>query len=914
MGFSCDIGLVALSVIVAMAASYTALDLTGRVALAQRSIAWLWLVEGAVALGTGVWSMHFIGMLALRMPISPGFDPLLSAVSLLVAIATFGFALYLVGRKSLGTRLQFAGTVVIGAGICGIHYTGMVAMGMLPQIRYEPRLFGASLSITVVASVVALWLAAALRNQAEEKSRTWSLLLESDQKYRALLDATTDAVILVDEANVIHFANPAVTQIFGYRLEDLIGMDAGFLYPERLRQNYRLVLQRYLDTGTKIYDWKAVEIFGRRHDGGEISLETAFSEVVLEGKRLFASFMRDISERKERESRILRLSRVRDVLSGINNLIVRARRRDELFDGACRIAVEKGQFLLSMIAVVVEDQVRPVALYGKDEGYVAENIRASLSPADPLGLGPTATALRERRACVCNDIAADPGMGAWREAALKRGYRSAVSLPLLENAQLAGSISLYSAEPGFFDADEMILLDELAGDISHSLDFIARDEQLDYLAYYDPLTRLANAKLFAQRLEHFLHIARQERRTLALLYLDLSQFKAINDLIGRGGGDGVLKQMADRMVGFTGDPSHVARVGGDRFAVLVWDYQAAGGVQLHSRLEQLRAALGRPIKTASQELRVAVKTGIAMFAQDADDADSLQRNAEAALKMAKSGSKAHLFYTREMSARIGEKLSLEAKLRQAFEHAEFVLHYQPKVALANGAICGVEALIRWASPELGLVPPNRFIPLLEETGLIVEVGHWALQQAAADHRSWLIEGMLAPRIAVNLSPIQLHQADFVETIRGVIGRVAGDTVGIDLEITESVLMHDIESLVAKLRAVRDMGVSIAIDDFGTGYSSLAYLNKLPINAIKIDRSFIVQMADSADTMNIVSTIVTLAHSMRLKVIAEGVDSPEQLKFLRLLRCDEMQGFLFSKGLPAQELAILLREDRRLALG
>ncbi len=987
MEFSYDMDLVVMSVVVSMMASYVALNLVGRIKAAEGSVKRYWLVGGAVAMGAGIWSMHFIGMLSVQMPIRLGYDPFLTAASLLIAVVTSGFALAVVSRKTLSPATFAVGGAFMGAGICGMHYTGMAAMQMTPAIQYDPLLFSVSVLVAVTASLAALWLAFTLRSAGTPRLLLYRVLAAavmgiavsgmhytamaaarfapnsvctaairladdnaylghsigimvlvvlsltllasifdarlathtalmlgqlraSEGKYRALLDTMTDAVVLVDEGNIIRFANHAVTQVFGYRPEELIGQDLGILYPNPLREIYLRAFKRYLDTGKRTLNWKAVEMSGLSRDGRNVPLETAFSEVVLDGKRLYASFMRDVSERKEREARLYRLSRVRAVLSGINTLIVRARSREELFEGACRIAVEDGGFLLAVIGVVVEDHVQPVAVYGHDDGYVAENLHMSLSAASPEGRGPTATALREKRACVCNDIAADPDMAPWREEALKRGYRSSASLPLLENAQLVGCVNLYAAEPRAFDEEEMKHLSELAADISHSLDFISRDERLDYLAYYDPLTRLANRKLFAQRLEQFLDIARQNRSVVALMKLDPSRLTAINDTAGHAAGDAVLKMMADRIVGFAGGPNPVARVDGAHFAVAFPDLKHAAELT-RQRLQPLWTSLARPITVAGRDLHVAGRAGIALFPDDAEDADGLMRNAAVALTMAKSTNEEVVFYTREMSAVIGEKLTLVDKLRLALERQEFVLHYQPKVSLNTGAICGAEALIRWSSPELGLVPPGRFVPLLEETGMILQVGHWALRQAAADYRHWEAQGLRAPRVAVNLSPIQLRQPDFVEALRSAIFDAESKVTGIDLEITESVLMTDIEQHIEKLKAVRELGVSIAIDDFGTGYSSLAYLNRLPINAVKIDRSFIVQMADSADTMNIVSTIISLAHSMRLKVVAEGVDSQEQLKFLRLLRCDEMQGFLFSRGLPAEEFAQLLQEDRQL---
>jgi EAL domain-containing protein (putative c-di-GMP-specific phosphodiesterase class I) len=257
-----------------------------------------------------------------------------------------------------------------------------------------------------------------------------------------------------------------------------------------------------------------------------------------------------------------------------------------------------------------------------------------------------------------------------------------------------------------------------------------------------------------------------------------------------------------------------------------------------------------------------------------------------------------------MTERIAEKVSLENKLRQALEKDEFVLHYQPKVDVESRRLLGVEALIRWQRPELGLVPPLEFIPLLEETGLILQVGSWALKRALLDHRYWGERALKTPRVAVNVSPIQLRQHDFVDIVKQVLTDGVAPT-GLDLEITENLVMEDIQTNIKKLTSLRELGVEIAIDDFGTGYSSLSYLAKLPVQSLKIDRSFVVAMLDGRDGMTLVSTIVSLAHSLRLKVVAEGVDSEDQAKHLRLLRCDEMQGYLVSRPLPRDELTALL---------
>src|SRR6267143_3589986 len=618
------------------------------------------------------------------------------------------------------------------------------------------------------------------------------------------------------------------------------------------------------------------------------------------------STLQDITEQKRAEEKIKRLNRVYAVLSGINALIVRAVERDELFREACRIAVELGQFPLAWIGVVerAEARIRPVAWRGGDESYFRA-MPLGLEPANAETYGLAGRAVTERRDVVANDMANDPRVRLRVEAG-RRGFGSIAVLPLVVADDAVGVLTLYAREVGFFDEEEMKLLLELAGDISFALEHIDKAEKLDYLAYYDQLTGLANRTLFYERVEQLLAAAAPEERKIALVILDVERFKTINDSLGRQEGDALLKQIAERMSQNDDGSSRIARISADHFAVVGRGAQSEDEVA--RRVERrMQRVFGPPFRIGDTELRINAKAGIALFPNDGSDADTLFRNAESALKRAKSQGERYLFYTAQMTERVAEKLALENKLRRALERDEFILHYQPKVDLERRSIVGVEALIRWQSPELGLVPPLQFVQLLEETGLIQQVGSWALRRASLDHRSWAEQGLKAPRVAVNVSPIQLRQRIFVEVIEHAIMEGIAPTA-IDLEITESLIMEDIEGNIQKLDAVRALGVNIAIDDFGTGYSSLGYLAKLPVQSLKIDRSFITAMHEDANAMTLVSTIVSLAHSLRLKVVAEGVETEEQAKILRLLKCDEMQGYLFSKPLPIAALVDLLRKS------
>jgi diguanylate cyclase (GGDEF)-like protein len=385
---------------------------------------------------------------------------------------------------------------------------------------------------------------------------------------------------------------------------------------------------------------------------------------------------------------------------------------------------------------------------------------------------------------------------------------------------------------------------------------------------------------------------------LAVFLVDLERFKNINDSLGQPAGDELLRQVAAWLTKDTGDASLLARVDADHFAVVLPVIKPGGDV---TRLveKSMAAFFEHPFRLNDAVFRITAKVGIAVFPRDGATADALFKNAEAALKKAKVQGSRYLLYNQAMTAAIAGKLTLENQLRRALDEEQFVLHYQPKVSLATGKLTGAEGLIRWKDPKGDLVAPARFIPILEETGLIHEVGRWALRKAIEDYLRWRAAGLAAVPIAVNVSPLQLRDRGFIAEVRSAIGPTADAAAGLELEITETLIMEDARGSIASLRAIREMGVSIAIDDFGTGFSSLSYLSRLPVDALKIDRSFVNDMSASPQGLALVSTIISLAHSLKLRVVAEGVETDEQSRLLRLLNCDEMQGFLFSKPVAVE---------------
>jgi diguanylate cyclase (GGDEF)-like protein/PAS domain S-box-containing protein len=461
-----------------------------------------------------------------------------------------------------------------------------------------------------------------------------------------------------------------------------------------------------------------------------------------------------------------------------------------------------------------------------------------------------------------------------------------------------------SAQAAWNEAGKPVRLVGATSDITERKEHATRLARLDYLAWHDELTSLPNRALFTTELRNRLAAAQTRDEKLALVAVDVVRFRHVNETLGRRGGDQLLREMASRLVQVVRASDLVARFDGNSFIIMMTGIDEESS-PAHWVEQVLLPALQPPVSIEGTELSVSAKVGIALFPSDGAGEDVLIANAEAALKQAKHSPQPYLFYAPSMNSRVAEKLRLEIKLRRALANEEFLLFYQPKIDLRSGEMVGMEALIRWRDPEVGLVPPGVFIPVLEETELILQVGRWVMRRAAQQARDWLAQGATVPRIAVNVSALQLAQRDFVATIDSMLSSFPEAGSSIDLELTESVLMDDLAGNTEKLRAAKERGLQVAIDDFGTGYSSLGYLSRLPLDALKVDRSFIDNMADDPQQMSIVTAIISLAHSIDLKVIAEGVETPTQAQLLRLLRCDQIQGYLIARPQPPEDIAKLL---------
>ena len=637
-------------------------------------------------------------------------------------------------------------------------------------------------------------------------------------------------------------------------------------------------------------------------------MHRGFVDTIHQLQEMNATLEQRVTERtrdlQDSQRRSADLARLYLILSTINSAIVRQHSRGELFKEACRIAVDQGGY-----------QAAGISLAGKEERGAGETWchhspdgsrclaapSGSRTPEYISGVDQVYRAAKAlvRRLDVEHDLAAADNNGVV--------CRSFAILPLQLNDRVIGVLSLLSADPEGFNPEEMRLLLEMAGDLSFALDHINKEERLNYLAYYDSLTGLPNLSLLLEHLPMRLQAAMRVDQIVALVMVDIVRFSDVNDTYGRHVGDNLLKQVASRLQEATGNRETVARIGADLFALSLTEMVDPD--RIGHRLEQeVLHCFQEPFVLEGREIHITAQFGIALFPSDGTDPDVLYKNAEIALKRAQSHGDIYLLYNPTMHERIIHSVTMESKIRKAIDSGDLVLHYQPKISTVDKRLVGVEALLRYADPELGLTLPGHFIPLLEESNMIIDIGKWVIGRAAADLDHWRQLGLDPPRVAFNVSPVQLRQRDFVESLRDMLppGEV---NHGLDIEITESALMDDVAANIPKLQAVRKLGFGIAIDDFGTGYSSLSYLSRLPATSLKIDRSFIIDMTEQPNSLAIVTTIITLAHALDLEVVAEGVDQEEQAKLLRLLRCDLIQGNLYSPPLPREQITRLLDQKR-----
>jgi diguanylate cyclase (GGDEF)-like protein/PAS domain S-box-containing protein len=738
-----------------------------------------------------------------------------------------------------------------------------------------------------------------LMSEIEERERTTEQLRASEERFRELAEKIQD-VFFVAAADLVQllYVSPGFDNIWGRPPTAMLNTADGWLataHPadrDRVADDLNAIVRSFPAQGRT--EFRIV-----RPDGAvRWVLARIFPIVDHRGVVIrVVGVAKDVTERKLAELRIVRLNRTHSLLSGINSLIVRASDRAALLWDACRLAVAEGGFRGAWCGLTDagSSELRSAA-YAGDAPDFAGHVRFRIDdPAAREGL--VADAMLSRQIRYCNDLLADEARPPYREQLIAHGYRSLVALPLVEAGKAAGCMVLLTDSPEHFDAEELRLLTELAGDISFALDHIGKIERLAFLDSFDALTGLPNRRAFEQRVAQYVAMAAHTQARFAVVIADPERFEALNSTFGRAAGDEVLRLVATRLVEAAGGEDVVAHMGGDQFAAIV----PLDGARMTHQLDELwRKWLGGPFDIDGQGVELTAKAGVAFYPADGTSAEALLANAAAALRETKQSGRTVSFYTRDLGERFAERLALQKDLRRALENGEFELHYQSKVDLATRRLRGVEALLRWRRPQHGLMLPGAFVPLLEETGQILEVGAWALRQACSDRVCWQRMGLQAPRIAVNVSAVQLRRDDFLDLLGGIVQQ-PGNADALDIEVTESLLMQDLQENLAKLDAVRRLGIGIALDDFGTGYSSLAYLARLPVNVLKIDRSFVASMLEDPSVTTLVSTVISLARSLKLATVAEGVETEEQAKILRLLGCDQMQGYLIGRPMPFDEM-------------
>jgi len=751
----------------------------------------------------------------------------------------------------------------------------------------------------------------ALREVSERARRRIAerQIRESEQRLRDIVDTSQDWIWELDAGRRFVFSSESVRGILGAQFGEVIGSPVEALVDEVDRPAFIDALDSLTPghrTATGIVTrWKHPGAESRWLEGNLLALVGADGSV--SGYR---GTHRDVTERKHQQEHILRLTRMLQMQSGINAAVVRIRERDALLREACRLALQVGGYEHVMISLVEPDGGRAVPWYRL--GFNAESHNCEL--AFPIGDGtdPDSSligrALRTGEITVSTDLTKPEPPVECREQLLAEGFKSVVALPFSVNGARIGVLSLASRETDQLSNEELMLLQDMIANLSFALQYRQKETTAQYLAYFDALTGLAKRALFCERLDEALRNRKEPEGNLTVVAFDVMHLSNVNDTFGRHVGDLLLQRVAEQLKHHLGDDTRMGYLGGGTF-VLVLPEDESSAESVTTFLES--TVFKDVFKIEGRSIRGSFKSGIARYPVDGEDASTLTQRAEAALKRAKESGEPYLHYQVEMHSELAERLALEHSLRGALDEEQFVLHYQPQINIMTGRIDGVEALLRWNDPQAGLTLPGRFLPVLESSGMIVAVGDWVLRKAAEDCRRWTRMGLGPLRIAVNVSAQQIRRRTFVENCLAAAAACNNGGYGLDLEITETGLLHDVEGASRKLRELRAVGMRVAIDDFGTGYSSLGLLSKLPVDLLKIDRTFISGLPEDSASGTLVSSIIGLASAFNLVAIAEGVETEEQLELLRKLKCNHSQGFLHSRPVPAEQLEqILARQLKR----
>jgi diguanylate cyclase (GGDEF)-like protein/PAS domain S-box-containing protein len=678
-------------------------------------------------------------------------------------------------------------------------------------------------------------------------------LKDTSNRYAALFEGAQDAILVADvETGLIVDANVEAELLFLRPREELIGLNHLDVLPPALAQRYHDDFVRHVRAGGGGPD----EMVILTADGDTIVVEASSNVIeTASGRRLIQGVFRDIRQRKRVETELKLAARV---------------------------------FESSQEAIIITDAAGRIVSVNP-----AFSAMTGFAAVEVIGKNP--------RILGAGRQPAEFFAGMWRDIEREDHWQGEI-WNRRKNGEVYPvwlTVSVYHGAAG-----EVLNYVGIETDISERH---AAQESIRQLAYYDPLTGLPNRTLLQDRVEQALVAAEREGKQVALMFVDLDHFKTINDSLGHFAGDQLLTEVAHRLVACGRRMDTVARLGGDEFVVLLGEttLEGAGAVA-----RKIIDSVAQPYQIEQHQLTVTPSMGISLYPQDGIDFESLLKHADTAMYRAKeSGRNAYQFFASEMNVAALERLVLENSMRQALERGEFVLHYQPQIDVASGSIVGAEALIRWKHPEIGMVSPGRFIPVAEVSGLIGPIGEWVLREACRQNRAWQTDGLPPICIAVNISSVQFRGGNLEESVREVLAVTGLEPEWLELELTEGTVMSDANATVDTLHRLSAMGIRLAIDDFGTGYSSLSYLKRFPIDRLKIDQSFVRDIVTDPDDWAIASAVISMGHSLRLDVIAEGVEHAEQLEMLRRQGCDEVQGYYFSVPLPAAEFAELLRQQK-----
>jgi diguanylate cyclase (GGDEF)-like protein/PAS domain S-box-containing protein len=866
--------LVALSVVIAILASYVAVNLADRVTVTRGSARLAWLAGGAGAMGLGIWSMHYIGMLAFRLPIPVRYDWPLVLLSLLAAIFASAAALHLASGQEMSLWRTGFGSLVMGGGIGAMHYIGMDAMRMSAMCHFNPSVVVLSVILAVLISFAALRV----------------VFLARDHGGTTRLRRVASAIAMGASIPVMHYT----------------GMAAASFTVSDVAPN----LSHAMDVSAL----------------GTVGIATVTS-MVLGIATLTAAYNRLVREPRTMRTSVLsvRILAPRAAMLTFCIMLVFEAAKQALDPN---ITIWTSHTVTILFATLVA-AVLSFAVLRKDE-WSKEMIQNSENKYRVL-FEDSAEAnwlMDEKGFLDCNSAALQMFGYPAGAPMLHPADVSPPNQPDGTNSRLAAEKKIASAflngterfewlhqrkNGEVFPAEVCLTALTLSGrprllatvrDISERK---LAEVQVQFLAFYDALTGLPNRTLLQDRLTKALASARRNKDKVALLFLDLDRFKDINDSLGHSVGDLLLKEVAERIKTWGREQDTVARLGGDEFLITLTHVNDVPDAAVAA--ERLMNEMTAEFIVQGHSLNVSCSIGISMFPEHGANCETLIKNADAAMYRAKEGGRNNFrFFAEDMNVHAVERMALENSLRLALDKEELFLVYQPQMEIATGRITGLEALLRWQHPDLGLVPPDKFIRIAENSGLIVPIGEWVVRTACHQARKWRDEGLPAVTVAVNVSAVQFRQAGFCELIRRVLNETGLGPQYLELELTEGLLLANADVTLSVLKELKAMGLTLAIDDFGTGYSSFSYLRQFQVSKLKIDRSFIRDIAVNPDDAAIATAIISMAKSLNLKVIAEGVENEAQMSFLRSHLCDEIQGYYFSKPLATDKVADKLRGD------